>query len=235
MPDRRRHRGPHPADAALFADDALPGLRTAVDELSWLLARGYRMNSALALVGNRHGLRERQRLAVQRAACTDGERDARAARRLTTAELAGRALAVDGFNVVIAIEAALSGGVLVIGRDRVLRDLSSVHGSYRRVEETERAVDLVAATLADAGVAHAQVWLDRPVSNSGRLAAMIRERAGAEVELVDDPDRRLIAAADRVVCTGDAVILDHCGAWLDLPAAVIDHHHIEPWRIDLGQ
>ena len=37
VPDTRKHRGPHPEDARLFADAMLPRLRAAVADLSWLL------------------------------------------------------------------------------------------------------------------------------------------------------------------------------------------------------
>ena len=66
MPDQRRHRGPHPDDLRLFGADALPALRTAAVELAWLLMRGYAHESSLKLVGDRHGLESRQRLAVSR-------------------------------------------------------------------------------------------------------------------------------------------------------------------------
>lgn len=232
MPDRRRHRGRHPADTELFGAASVPALRAAAEELSWLLGRGYKMTSALALVGDRHGLRERQRLAVQRGACTDAEREARAARRCTIADVADRPVVLDGFNCIIAVEAALSGGIIIVGRDGVCRDLSSVHGSYRRVDETAAAVGLIADVLAPAASLH---WiLDRPVSNSGRLAALIRELVpGSEVELLDDADAALGAASTSIIASGDSVILDRCGPWLDAPAAVIAHHIPTTWRLSL--
>src|SRR5205814_1075744 len=61
MPDIRKHRGAHPEDRKLFADDQLPALRTAVRELSWLLSRDYSIKAALKLVGDRHALAERIR------------------------------------------------------------------------------------------------------------------------------------------------------------------------------
>jgi len=67
-PDTRRHRGAHPADKELFGPAQLVKLRVAVNELGWLLSRGYNMTSSLKLVGDRHGLRERQRVAVSRCA-----------------------------------------------------------------------------------------------------------------------------------------------------------------------
>ncbi len=56
MPDRRKHRGPHPEDRRLFAPEALPRLRAAAGDLSWLLSRGYAPESSLKLVGDRYAL-----------------------------------------------------------------------------------------------------------------------------------------------------------------------------------
>ncbi|MFT7518944.1 MAG: hypothetical protein ACI9MC_001078 [Kiritimatiellia bacterium] len=54
-------RGANPADAALFGDQALPALRSAAADLSWLLGRGYNYVAAVALVGNKRQLTLRQR------------------------------------------------------------------------------------------------------------------------------------------------------------------------------
>ncbi len=239
MTDRRKHRGPGPADAQLFGDDALPGLRAAVVELSWLLGRDYALPSALALVGNRHQLRERQRLAVQRAACTDAERDARAASRIDARELRGRRVALDGFNCVIAVEAALSGGPLMVGRDGAIRDLSSVHGSYRKVEETRRAVELLCDLLARVEPVEAHWYFDAPVSNSGRIRALVQETAAARcsfdvvVELVPSADR-VLPAPGWVVASGDSAVIDRAEAWVDLPAAVVRAEVAGAWILELS-
>ncbi len=237
LSDRQKHRGAHPKDAELFAQKSEPDLRRASEELSWLLSRRYNVASALSLVGNRYSLRTRQRRAVRRSACTDDEREARARRRVAVGDLSGERILLDGFNVVIAIEAALSGGVLLIGRDGVLRDMASVHGSYRRVAETVAALGLIAKTLAEAGCGHAEFWLDRPVSNSGRLAAPIREHVGSQVdtsvELANDPDRELIERRENgIVCSGDSLILDECHRWFDLSAAVVSDAVPTAWVLD---
>lgn len=226
MPDTRRHRGRHPADTRLFAPERLASLRAAVTELSWLLGRGYAVPSAVQLVGNRHGLRERQRLAVQRCAAADVDRAARAARRVDLPALAGRPLLIDGFNCLITVEAALSGGLVLVGRDGAHRDLASVHGGYRRVAETDTAVDRLAAVIGAAEPATVTWLLDRPISNSGRLAALLRQRAAAagkawQVDLVDSPDHELARRGDAVAATSDSAVLDRCAAWVDLPGEAI--------------
>src|SRR5260370_9089312 len=124
MTDIRKHRGAHPEDRKLFADDQLPTRRRAAGELSWLLTRDYAMKGALKLVGDRHSLNDRQRLVVSRAACSDQSRERRSQTRLAIEDCKGKELIIDGFNLVITIEAALSGGVLMSSRDGCIRDLS---------------------------------------------------------------------------------------------------------------
>lgn len=77
MPETRKHRGPHPNDPKLFAAAHVPRLCQAVADLSWLLGRGYAINSALKLTGDRYNLTDRQRLAVRRSACSDEAVDRR--------------------------------------------------------------------------------------------------------------------------------------------------------------
>src|SRR5262245_28733674 len=126
MPDRRRHRGPHPQDAQLFATAQLPRLRAAARELHWLLDRGYPPASALRFCGDHHQLDTRQRLLLQRAACTTAQAQARRLHRLATDRLRGRRVQLDGFNVLITVEAALAGALLLRAADGCLRDLASV-------------------------------------------------------------------------------------------------------------
>src|SRR5690349_3610685 len=107
MPDLRRHRGAHPRDRQSFGESALPALRLAVEEYSWLLGRDYSLLAALKLVGDHHQLAARQRLAVARVACSDAARARRRSRRVRPDELARRVLAVDAFNAIITLEIAL--------------------------------------------------------------------------------------------------------------------------------
>src|SRR5262245_9389316 len=136
MPDRRQHRGPHPEDAALFAAEHEPALCEAVRDLSWLLTRGYADAAAQKIVGDHFQLAQRQRVAVRRCACSDAARAQRARTRVACTALAGLELAVDGFNVITSLEAALAGGVLLRARDGCVRDMASMHGSWKRVHET---------------------------------------------------------------------------------------------------
>jgi hypothetical protein len=225
MPDTRRHRGPHPEDAELFVPAVWPVLREATDHLSWLLTRGYSERSSLKLVGDRFQLTERQRLAVMRSACSDQAMQRRRQTEVSLQDVAGQRLDLDGFNVLTTVEAALAGGVILCGRDGCYRDLASMHGSYRKVQETEPALALVGEVLAEVQAGPCIWYLDRPVSNSGRLRSLIvhlaADRGWAwQAELADNPDAVLITSV-AIVVSADSVILDGCGRWLNLAREVI--------------
>ena len=224
-PADTRHRGPHPTDDRLFAPQWIPLLKRAIGELSWLLTRGYPPASTLKLVGDRYTLTERQRWAVGRAACTDDQRAQRAATLLLPSNLEGQPVSIDGFNLIITLETASSGGVVLRGRDGALRDLSSIHGTYRAVQETDRAIRLAAAALLSISPGPVRWLLDQPVSNSGRLAARLRELGPTlglpwTAEVVMNPDSVLAETTD-VVVTSDSEVLDRAGSWLNLSALAL--------------
>lgn len=239
MPDRRLHRGPHPDDAELFAPAAWPALRLATAELSWLLSRGYSPTAALKLVGDRHRLGARQRNAVERCACADAAGGRRRAHGVAAAALRGQSLWIDGYNVLTSLEAALAGGVILHARDGCYRDLASMHGTYRRVEETVPALRLVGGWLAELGVRGCRWLLDSPVSNSGRLKGVMLSEASAAgwewtVELVPSPDQLLIESAE-IVATADSAILDRCQRWFNLARSVIAARIPEARVLDLSE
>jgi len=153
MPDKRTHRGAHPQDLEHFAPQCHAALRQAVFDLSWLLSRGYATPSAVKIVGDRYGLSARQRTAVTRCACADDALGERRRKEVPLAEVRGREVLIDGYNVLTTIEVALGGGWVLAARDSTFRDMASIHGSYRKVEETRPAIELLGTTLADAGIA----------------------------------------------------------------------------------
>ncbi|MCL4204054.1 MAG: DUF434 domain-containing protein [Pirellulaceae bacterium] len=233
MPDFRKHRGPHPEDEQSFAPEAEPILNRAVGDLSWMLSRDYAMTAALKLVGDRFQLTERQRIAVMRCSCSDADRQNRLGKlvasgpsKLDCARMVqGQPIELDGFNVLTTVEAALAGGVLLLGRDGCLRDMASMHGSFRRVEETRPALECVGRVLEELGVESVLWLLDRPVSNSGRLVAMIRQTAlergwAWQAELADDVDA-VLARSPGIVATADCAILNRCTSWCNLAREVV--------------
>lgn len=230
------HRGPHPNDDDLFAPSQLPTLRAAVRDLSWLKTRGYGDNASLKLVGDRYRLRRRQRNAVARSACSDESRVSRVQRRRSLDALAGCWLEIDGFNVLITLEGGVGGAYAFVGRDGAYRDVEPVHGTYRVVEETEKAVQAVERTLTSTAL-KGVVWrLDDHVSNVGRLKESLEACRPGSVSWQVSVDRnvdRALVESDRPVASSDSEILDEVETWCSLEPEVFAHGSIDPKVRDL--
>jgi hypothetical protein len=236
--DTRNHKGLHPHDPVQFGAGMLPRLRACNDDLCWLLERGYQLQSALKLTGDRHSLTARQRSAVSRCACADSVARSRQLRMIASSELSGRAIQIDGFNVLTTLEVALSGGVVLVGRDRVMRDIAGVHGSYRSVEETRPALELLARVCRDLGIARCDWLLDAPVSNSGRLRSAIVDLAKQrdlpwEAHVVPDPDPLLRQSTD-VVASADGQVLDAAAVSCNLAKLCIERAIPDAFVVDLS-
>ncbi len=140
--------------------------------------------------------------------------------------------------MLTSVEAALSGGVILKAQDGCYRDMASMHGTYRNVEETIPAVKLVGELAAELTVARCHWLLDQPVSNSGRLKASLQEIAAErgwnwEVNLAPDVDR-LLCQSSQVVATADSQILDCTGRWFNLARLAIQSRIAGAWVVDLS-
>ena len=137
-------RGYEPKDAIEFGSKAAEKLNAAGQELVFLLNRGYDVKSASTFIGNHHLLSERQRLALARITSTKAALMERRRKELTQAPAE---LVFDGFNTIITMEVALSGSLLLAGMDGTIRDLAGLRGTYRIVDKTVRAVELLVRSL----------------------------------------------------------------------------------------
>ena len=225
MNHSNRHRGPHPKDESIFAASHLPKLTTALNDYCWLLSNGYAPNASMKLVGDRFQLVDRQRLLLTRCACSDAQRQSRQSKELVPSELAGQTIYIDGFNLLITLESALSNGFVFSGTDGCCRDMASIHGTYRRVNETRSAIELAGRYLEALGVQKTCWLLDQPVSNSARLMCLIDEVAAEEdwnwqSELSKSPDFDL-KQMNEITVTADGIILDAVDRWFNLAKHVI--------------
>ncbi len=224
----QRNRGKQSNDDQYFAPRWHPVFTEAADDLGYLLGRGYAPNSSIQIVGNRYRLNKRQRNALFRIGASAQEIQARQESECSAADLQGQTIEIDGFNLLILLESALSGAYVFQGRDGTYRDISSVHGSYKRVQKTEQAILLVGQILESLGAEAVQWYLDQPVSNSGRLKTMLMEISREHglnwsVDLVFDPDK-VLAKSSNIIVSTDGWILDQVPRWFNLGAFLIRQH-----------
>jgi len=220
----RKHRGLAPNDHTFFDPSKVTLLQKAVCDLSWLLSHGYALKDSLKLVGNHYQITKRERLAIAHAA--SGGKPRKAPVPITS--LKGKSLCIDGFNLLITLETALGGGIILRGMDGCYRDIANVHGSYALRFETEEAIELTGNAIKELKVKDALWLFDRPVSNSGRLAKIVNETAEKLIvpmcaKTADHVDTR-VKECGRVAITSDSVILDSATEWFNLAGWIIEHY-----------
>jgi len=231
-------RGFDPEDSKWFSAENIKKLGIAQAEIQWLLDHGYPISRVLDFVGNHHQLSARQRTALFRATASEQQCSRRFSHLLPLTAAKEGELFIDGFNLIITLEVALSGGLLILGNDDVLRDLAGLRGTYRLIEQTDMALTLLGEFLDQLEVPRATFFLDAPVSNSGRLRQKILTRAvdwtfPVAVELVPNADV-ILSRRERVV-SGDSVIIDHCCSWFNLAKAIIAADISDPWIVTFNE
>jgi hypothetical protein len=237
-PDQRKHRGPGPRDLDLFSRDQIGIMAKAVKDYCWLLDKEYTPKASLKLTGDRYKLRERQRKALDRCCLPQPLIDEIQKRKISNLKvLKDQPIIIDGFNLLIITEAALSGAPVFRGRDGLIRDISGLHGSYRQISETPEAISLVADFLKIAQAGPALWVFDKPVSNSGRLASLVTKIGKTQninwvTELCDHADSR-IAGSESIVISSDSQILARCLRWFNLGSFILDHYIKNKWLVDL--
>ncbi|EDP98277.1 DUF434 domain-containing protein [Kordia algicida OT-1] len=225
----KRSRGKEGSDDRLFGDPKMQAkMREAIKDISYLLSRGFSEKSSVPLVGNRYKLNNRQQRAVQGMSEASDKLEKRAKHCLEPNQLAGKEVFLDGFNVLIMLESALSGAYLFKGLDGCYRDLSSVHGTYKKVKQTPEAIQLIANFLQENKVKKATWIFDKPVSNSGRLKTILSEFAEQhqllwEIMLHNNPDK-LIAESNQIAISSDAWVLDNSRVWCNMVRHIVDKH-----------
>lgn len=227
-------RGGAVNDEKEFSQDALNKLKKASAHIRYLINEGYDIKSASVFVGNHFLLSERQRLAIVRSISSDKQFFARKDKECTADELEGKTVYIDGFNTIITLEIALCGSLLLECMDGTIRDLAGLRGTYRLIEETKKAVEIIAGTLGFLKVEKAVFYLDAPVSNSGRLKSLIADvwencQADLDIQVINDVDRTL-QERDFVI-TADAIILDKCKSWFNLVRLCMDSTGAKPVKV----
>ena len=237
MSTKNVKRGFDPDDLKIFSKESIAELKIAQEEIQWLLDRGYKIKQIIEFTGNHYLLSSRARTALQRTTSSTAEYEKRRSTMLPFECAKDGCLNIDGFNLIITLEVAMSGSPILLGKDGVFRDLAGLRGTYRIIDKTDTAISLIGKTLQELSVPMVKFYLDSPVSNSGRLKTKILEYSEqwgmpVEVELIPNVDA-VLAGKERVV-TGDSIILDECKSWFNLSRKIIEDHIQDAWVVDLG-
>ncbi len=200
-------------------------LREASRDFRYLLNRGYPRKRSLELVGNRYQLSSDERHLLHRGVFSEEDSKRRRSKKIPLSRLRGKKLAIDGYNVLITLEAGLSGRPLILGDDGFIRDISGLSGKYRRSEKTVEALSLILDALKKGRPEYTLFLFDSPISKSGDLAREIRIRMEQEgisgcAQAVRVPEK-ILNRFSGVVATSDTAILDQVERAVDLAGYIL--------------
>jgi hypothetical protein len=234
---RTVRRGWHEEDNKWFSTHNVFRLQKAQQEVEWLLNRGYKIGPITEFVGNTYQFSIRQRNALQRSTCSKASGEYRKAALISSYDTKDEEIYIDGFNLIITLEVAISKGILVLCNDETIRDIAGLRGTYRIIDKTDKAIELIGRMLEELKVSKVNFFLDSPVSNSGKLKSLLLQhgsswKADLEVELVYNPDP-ILCDMQRVV-TSDSLILDNCISWVNLGRTIIESYLKDAKIIDLS-
>ncbi|MGD9568346.1 MAG: DUF434 domain-containing protein [Sedimentibacter sp.] len=237
MATKITRRGFDPGDTKSFSEENIKRLKVAQEDVQCLLDRGYKIKHIVEFVGSHFQLTARERTSLQRTTATQINYEQRKSKMLPIEYAKDGCLFIDGFNLIITLEVALSGSVILLGKDGTLRDLAGLRGTYRIIDKTDLALELIGKTLKDLSVPEVKIYLDAPVSNSGNLKSKILEYSEmwnipTEVDLVPNADV-VLSKMERIV-TSDSILLDECKSWFNLSRKILNDYINDAWIVDLG-
>lgn len=203
----------------------LENLQNAAEDFRYLLNHEYPRKAALELVGNRYQLTFDERHLLHRGVFSIEDSESRRKKKIPIREIRNRDLAIDGHNVLITVEAGLSGRPLVLAQDGFMRDISGLSGRFRRTETTGEALQLIFRFLQKWKPRKVLFLFDSPISHSGRLAQEVRselEREGlpGDAMAAKVPEKILIGFPG-LIATSDTAIIDQSKKVVDLAGDIL--------------
>lgn len=210
-------------------------IKAAARDLRYLLDHGYSKEPSVRFVSDHHRLPAIDRFTLARVVLPSDVAEARRRKSVRPKYMAGRRIAVDGYNVIITTESLLSGEPVYRCDDGFLRDVRGIFRSYRHSQVTEGALSEILSLFNSVTPETVQVILDSQISGSGELAGEIRRAMrdlGVHGTAVTSrsADRELKIAGE-VVATGDGSIIDAVPIAVDIPRAIARMRGIVPVRL----
>ncbi|MFO7932967.1 MAG: DUF434 domain-containing protein [Bacteroidales bacterium] len=208
-----------------FPDELLQ----AAADYEWMLSRGYPQKSSLKLVGDRFRLSGNLRQVLYRGISSREQAETR--KKKLGSVRKGDVVLVDTYNVLFTVNNYLLGRPVFISNDGLLRDAGEMRGRITNKPVFKRGINLLLDVLKEWKEMQFILYLDEPVSYSGRLSIelskdMVQMDIDGEAHTTNSPDHMLKHEASDAICTSDSAIIDHYeGRVIDLARYILDRFY----------
>jgi hypothetical protein len=201
----------------------------ACKDYAYLINRNYPERGTLKLVGDRYRMTRDQRTILYRG-ISSAEKSALRRTKLVR-EIAGKALGIDGYNVLFSLLNYRLGRFTFISTDDVLRDAGSLHGKLKDEEMFFDCIKILANHLSAMHPLQVDVFLDSPVSHSERHAQVItgifqQFNLVTNCQVIRSADYGLKNLPFDVLATSDSVIIENAETMIvDLPRIILEKQY----------
>lgn len=179
----------------------------------YLLSRSYSEKTTIKLVGDKYRLTGVERSILYRGISSKKDSEYRFSKK--TDLLTQGNIYIDAYNVLFTLANYLNGRPLFICDDGFLRDAGEMRGRLDNLEIVNKIKELLYGFFASRSQLTFLLYLDRPVSNSGKLAAEINQylsinKINGQAQTCDSPDIMIISQSGNndIVCSSDSLIID---------------------------
>ncbi|MCQ5362834.1 MAG: DUF434 domain-containing protein [Candidatus Methanomethylicia archaeon] len=198
--------------------------KSAIQDLRYLLNRGYPRSSAVKFVGDRYLLNKPQRLLLYRGVFPDEIANMRRSKLVGPERVSGSRLSIDGFNVLWTVSSAMRGDPVYICDDGLIRDLSGIHGSVEGRQVSE-PLEIIVSTVSSLRPREVLFFFDKSISRSGEIAGEARRlishyQLTGNATTVPSPDHAVLTSGE-IIATSDSVVADKAASLFDLAGYII--------------
>ncbi len=192
-------------------------IHEASKDLRYLLNSGYKKTYALDFVCNHYQLPKKDRHFLARAIFSDAVVHTVQQKRVDIKDIEGEKLAIDGFNVLITVEAVLK-DMAILCDDSFVRDTQGIFGKYKITKATHEALHKIYGVLKKYPPAKTTFYFDQQVSHSGDLCSLIRPHSPCKtIKHVD----QVLAELNFMTATADSVLIQKLNQCVDIPFEIL--------------
>jgi hypothetical protein len=206
--------------------------RDSVQDLVWMLERGYPKKPAIEAVGNRYRLNHDERMILYRGIFDLKTAECRRKKLVDPFKTPAGKLLIDGYNVFITILSYLKGMCVFRAFDGYVRDVSEVFGNLKIESLARRCIELIVTFIKHLHIReYISVLFDTPKSVSrdiGKLYSYLEKdvketQQSISVRVVNSVDKVIVRdiRPDTTVSTSDTEIIEKAEKIIDIPYHII--------------
>jgi hypothetical protein len=180
----------------------------------YLLNKGYPINSALKIVGDRYELTSIERNILLRGISSNKKIIERKAKIAKENLIENKIIHIDGYNILFTISNYFNGNFCFIAMDGFVRDCANLGGRNKKTLNFEKTVSSLLLFFKELKPKKCIIYLDEPVSKSKEDIAIFKNLLfenmnSFDLLLVKNPDTVLSNIdSKQIIVTSDSVIID---------------------------